>query len=313
MSELQEQIQNRRRKREELARQGVELYPHAFPHDLEPSEVHARWGERTAEELEAEKRHLRVPGRMRGIREQGKLVFLDLARRPRQAAALRAPAAAARGGAARCSTTSTSATAWAPSGTLDPHPRRRALARRRRPGAARQGAAAAAREVARPGRRRGALPPALLDLIVNPESRRVFEMRAAHRRAACARFLDDRGFLEVETPMMQLDRRRRRGAAVRHPPQRARPRPLPAHRARAVPQAAARRRHARGSTRSTATSATRGSRPSTTPSSPCSSSTGRTSTTEHADGRSPRSCSSDLAQKLLHGDEPALAGRDGST
>jgi len=41
-----------------------------------------------------------------------------------------------------------------------------------------------------------------LDLIVNPESRRVFEVRA-RVVAAIRRFLDARGFLEVETPMMQ--------------------------------------------------------------------------------------------------------------
>ena len=43
-----------------------------------------------------------------------------------------------------------------------------------------------------------------LDLIVNPESRRVFEVRA-RVLASIRRFLEhpDRGFLEVETPMMQ--------------------------------------------------------------------------------------------------------------
>ncbi len=41
-----------------------------------------------------------------------------------------------------------------------------------------------------------------LDLAVNPESREVFEKRAAIVRYI-RRFLDDRGYLEVETPMMQ--------------------------------------------------------------------------------------------------------------
>jgi lysyl-tRNA synthetase, class II len=41
-----------------------------------------------------------------------------------------------------------------------------------------------------------------LDLIVNPDSRRVFEIRSRVLQAM-RRFLDARGFLEVETPMMQ--------------------------------------------------------------------------------------------------------------
>jgi len=41
-----------------------------------------------------------------------------------------------------------------------------------------------------------------LDLIVNPDSRRVFEVRA-RVVSAIRRFLEARGFLEVETPMMQ--------------------------------------------------------------------------------------------------------------
>ncbi|HEX5473177.1 MAG TPA: lysine--tRNA ligase [Vicinamibacterales bacterium] len=41
-----------------------------------------------------------------------------------------------------------------------------------------------------------------LDLIVNPDARRVFEVRS-RVLAALRRFLDARGYLEVETPMMQ--------------------------------------------------------------------------------------------------------------
>ncbi len=41
-----------------------------------------------------------------------------------------------------------------------------------------------------------------LDLLVNPESRRVFEVRS-RVVSALRRFLDERGFIEVETPVMQ--------------------------------------------------------------------------------------------------------------
>ena len=55
-------------------------------------------------------------------------------------------------------------------------------------------------------------------------------------------FLDARGYLEVETPMMQIDPRRRDRAALRHASQCARHGALSAHRAGAVPEAARRRR-----------------------------------------------------------------------
>ena len=81
-----------------------------------------------------------------------------------------------------------------------------------------------------------------LDLIANEESRRIFAIRARDdrrgpplaRRARLRRGRD-------AGPAAAL--RRRPGAALHHPPQRARPRLLPADRDRALPQAAGRRRH----------------------------------------------------------------------
>ena len=80
-----------------------------------------------------------------------------------------------------------------------------------------------------------------LDLIANEETRELFVARA-RIIAAVRRALDDDGFIEVETPMLQPIYGGARGAAVRHPPQRARPRPLPADRDGALPQARDRRR-----------------------------------------------------------------------
>src|ERR1044072_1597569 len=202
MSELQEQIQNRRRKLEELARQGVELYPHAFAHDHGPSEVHAKGGERTAEELEAEKRQLRVPGRLLGIRGHGKVMFLDLAdgqgklqlfvRRPQLPEA-----------AQPLLDNLDLGDVVGASGTLI---RTRAgelsldvadlvlLAKALRP---------------LPEKWHGLTDlesryrQRYVDLIVNPEARQVFELRS-HLVRELRRFLDDHGFLEVETPMMQI-------------------------------------------------------------------------------------------------------------
>ena len=81
-----------------------------------------------------------------------------------------------------------------------------------------------------------------LDLIANEESRRTFrdprpdDLRdpPLARRARLRRGRD-------AGPAAAL--RRRPGAALHHPPQRARPRPLPADRDRALPEAAGRRRH----------------------------------------------------------------------
>ncbi len=84
-----------------------------------------------------------------------------------------------------------------------------------------------------------------VDLITSPESRRVFVARSQIVQAM-REFFVARGYLEVETPMMHPIPGRRGGAAVRDPPQRARHGSLPAHRARAVPEAAGRRRPREG-------------------------------------------------------------------
>ncbi|HEV2852290.1 MAG TPA: lysine--tRNA ligase [Thermoanaerobaculia bacterium] len=78
MSELDDQIQNRREKRQRLAEAGIVPYPHRFEWDLEPCGVCQAYNDKTAEELEAAGIRLRVPGRVRSIRRQGKLAFVDI-------------------------------------------------------------------------------------------------------------------------------------------------------------------------------------------------------------------------------------------
>ena len=140
-----------------------------------------------------------------------------------------------------------------------------------------------------------------LDLLMNEETRDVFVTRA-RIVTAIRRYARRRGFVEVETPILQP---RYGGAFARpfvDPPQRARRRPLPPHRDRAVPQAADRRRASSASTRSARTSATRGSRTSTTPSSRCSSGTRPTPTT--ATRWTGSSCSSSASPARSSGRPP---------
>ena len=152
----------------------------------------------------------------------------------------------------------------------------RADARRRRAPTAGEVAASAAREVARPAGRRGALPTALR----RPDRQSGRRGASFETRTAVIRYLRDflaaRGFLEVETPMMQPISGGARRAPVRHASQHARPRSLPAHLARALPEAAGGRRP-RARLRAQPQLPQRGaSTARTTPSSRCSSSTRRT-------------------------------------
>ncbi|HEV7669103.1 MAG TPA: lysine--tRNA ligase [Thermoanaerobaculia bacterium] len=200
MSELDEQIQNRRDKRERLAAAGIPTYPQRFEWDLEPSGVHAAHGGKTAEELEAAAIRLRVPGRVMAIREHGKSAFLDLhdgrvklqlfVKKDRLSETSRtildnldlgdqigAAGNLIRTRAGELSLMVDELTFLAKA--LRPLPEKwHGLA-----------------DVEVRFRQR------YLDLATNPESRAVFELRAAIVRGIRT-FLDARGFLEVETPMM---------------------------------------------------------------------------------------------------------------
>jgi lysyl-tRNA synthetase, class II len=202
MSELDEQIAFRRKKLEALVGAGVEGYPHRYDYDLEPADVHAGHGGRTAQELEAEPVRLRVPGRVRALRAHGKTAFLDLhdGRQKLQVMVRRADLPEASllvldnldlgdlvGAAGRLIRTRTGElTLLAEELTL--------LAKALRPMPEKWHGLA---DVEARYRQR------YLDLLSNPESRRVFEVRAK-LVAGIRAFLEARGFLEVETPMMQV-------------------------------------------------------------------------------------------------------------
>jgi lysyl-tRNA synthetase class 2 len=202
VSELDEQIRVRREKRERLRAEGVDPYPARAPYDLEPADVHARYGERSREELEAAPLELTVPGRVRSLREHGKTTFLDLhdGRGKLQIYLRRGDLdagaglvldhldlgdlVAARGPLIRTRT-----------GELTLQARElRLLAKALRPLPEKWHGLA---DLEARHRQR------YLDLAINPESRRVFEVRAAIV-SGVRDFLDRRGFIEVETPMMNL-------------------------------------------------------------------------------------------------------------
>jgi lysyl-tRNA synthetase, class II len=201
VSELDEQIQNRRDKRQQLADGGIDPYPIRVDYDLDPSAVGERYGDQTAEELEAAKVALRVPGRVRAIRRHGKAVFVDLADgrgklqlfiRTQQ---LPAPASAVLDaldlGDLACAGGTLVRTRTGELSLLVDDLVMLAKALRPLPEKWHGLTDVEARYRQR-----------YLDLLVNPESRRVFEVRSA-LITGLRRFLDSHGYLEVETPMLQ--------------------------------------------------------------------------------------------------------------
>jgi lysyl-tRNA synthetase class 2 len=202
MSELDEQIEVRRAKRQRLREAGIATYPHRFDRDADPAEVRARWGEASAADLEAAAVRLRVPGRVLAVRVHGKTAFVDLHDGREKLQLLIRPdrlSEGARlvydnldlgdfvGAEGRLIRTRT--------GELSLEVEELTLlAKALRPLPEKWHGLA---DVETRYRQR------YLDLATNPESRQVFEVRAALISGIRA-FLDRRGFLEVETPMMHL-------------------------------------------------------------------------------------------------------------
>ncbi len=202
---LPEQIANRRAARERIAALGVPTYPNRWDVTHLVSDVVARFGPLDAQAIEAlpeAERQVSVPGRILAIRKMGKAIFLDLSdgRRRVQAYVRRDAVPEA---------------AWELVGHLDlgDHVGVRGAAFRTRTGELSVKAeridflAKSLRplpdkwhgltDVERRYRQR------YVDLAVAPETREVFELRA-RLVSYIRRFFDARGFLEVETPMMQV-------------------------------------------------------------------------------------------------------------
>ncbi len=201
MSEFDHQREIRIAKRDALRALGVDPYPRRAPFDCEPELLHQRFGERSAEELAALGSELRVPGRVRALRPPGKLAYIDLAdgRGSVQLFLRRGELEQA---------------GWELFEQLDLGDLvlARGTVMRTRAGEL----SVLVRELVLLAKALRPLPEKwhgltdkearyrqrYLDLIVNPESRRTFERRAAiidYLRG----FLNARSYLEVETPMMQ--------------------------------------------------------------------------------------------------------------
>src|SRR5580765_8304967 len=201
MSSQEEQIQQRRANLDELAKLGVEIYPHAFERRHTISELVARHGQATREELEAGRVDTVTAGRILAIRSFGKANFLVLSDGIAKAQVyIRQDSLPALdfkifklldfgdwvGVEGRLFRTRTNEfTIWASrlhflAKCLLPLPEKwHGLT-----------------DVETRYRQR------YVDLIVNPDSRRVFETRS-RIVAAIRDFMTGRGYLEVETPMMQ--------------------------------------------------------------------------------------------------------------
>ena len=201
MSELEAQIAHRRQKRQVLTEEGITPYPTRAELDLEPSDVHREYGELDTEALASEAIGLKVAGRVRALRKHGKTAFVDLhdgasklqlmVRRPEldedsavvlenldlgDYAAAEGTLIRTRTGELTLATTALTMLAKA----VRPLPEKwHGLT-----------------DVEARYRRR------YLDLLFNEDSRRRFEVRARLVQGMRT-FLNDRGFLEVETPMMQ--------------------------------------------------------------------------------------------------------------
>src|SRR5262245_11876756 len=201
MSSEDEQIAQRRANLEALAKLGVEIYPRSFVRKKTVTELVDAYGERTHDELEAERPETITSGRVLAIRSFGKASFLAISDgRAKIQVYIRQDSLPPLdfqifklldfgdwiGAEGRLFRTKTNElTIWASrlhflSKCLLPLPEKwHGLT-----------------DVEIRYRQR------YLDLIVNPDARRVFEARS-RIVAAIREFMTKRGYLEVETPMMQ--------------------------------------------------------------------------------------------------------------
>jgi lysyl-tRNA synthetase, class II len=202
--DVPEQIANRRAARERIAALGRPLYPNRWDPTHLASDVVARWSAKDAPALEAEpeaERRVRVPGRILAIRKMGKAIFVDLSDgahrvqaylkkdllRPGDWELLEQLDLGDHVGVGGVVFRTRTGELSVKGESLD------FLAKSLRPLPDKWHGLT---DVERKYRQR------YVDLVVSPETRKTFEVRAKIV-AYIRRFFDARGFVEVETPMMQ--------------------------------------------------------------------------------------------------------------
>jgi len=192
---------NRRAKLDELRHRGVDPFPTAFAVDGRVSEIVARFAARDAETLAAEPRRVRVAGRVTGVRGHGKASFLDLDDGDGRIQ-VHVKKDVVGDDAFALLEALDLGDFWGAEGVLF-RTRTGELTVR-----AERLVILAKALYPWPEKWHGLADRELraryryLDLATNPSSRRVFLARTAIIRSI-REFLDGRGFLEVETPMMQ--------------------------------------------------------------------------------------------------------------
>jgi lysyl-tRNA synthetase class 2 len=191
----------RRQRLEALRESGVDPFPSRAGPRLPLQELHERFGERSAEELEAAPELVAVAGRVMALRSFGKLLFLDLVEDGVRIQL-----------SARKKEVDPELFAFLENLDVGDFVRVEGPVWRTRAGeltvAARQAALLAKCLRSLPEKWHGLqdvearFRQRYLDLLVNEETRRVAVLRSRTLRAMRA-FLDGRGFLEVETPVLQ--------------------------------------------------------------------------------------------------------------
>ena len=223
-------------KLESLGALGIDPYPYSFERTHRGGQLERRYAGLAAG-AETDDR-VRVAGRIRAIRNSGMFIDLHDASGKIQIFChkdLLGSGTLGNGAAARHRRSDRRR------GPGPAHPARRADRQCDRGHGSGEGPAAAAREISRPRRYRAALSPALSRPDHEPGEPRDAAPAQPDRRGDAQPSLGARLSRSRDADAAH-DPRRRLGKALRHPPQRARHRPLSADRARAAPEAAVGRR-----------------------------------------------------------------------